>query len=500
MHKKILSHWLIVVLLGIMLIIGFLTYNDYGITVDEATQRSIAWDWIDYIVNDNDGILTSPDKIFGPAFEVPLFMLETSLFDLDEYHRIYPFRHLMIHLFYLIGAFFFYLIIYSIYQNKRLAFLGTLLLLIHPRIYGHSFYNSKDIPFMVGIILCTYFLVKLCQSNKKRWLISLGVGLGLLINLRFAGIIYLGIFPLFYLIYQRSVALKPIFQSGLIILISLISLFLSFPLFWENPFNELFLSLESSSKWTQMNVNLFFGTFHNANDLPWNYLPVWIGITTPIFILVLFLLGVIKFIVKPLSNSSCYSFLFLCCLAAPIFLIIIINSTLYDGWRHLYFVYPFIVLIGVFAINYVITPLIKGVIPAIVFYVLILSPTIYFSVINHPNQHVYFNEILPKNNNYLLKNFERDYWGNSFYQGLKKIKEIEQRDTVTVSTNIRVGLANTLMFNPNESPFFKYTNSIDSCDYFISNYRRHPSAYSYQDEILDIIVQDNPILSVWKLK
>jgi hypothetical protein len=171
-------HWAFLAIFSLLIFIGLSIYKDYGISADEATQREIAWKSIDYVINGNDELLSYTDRDYGVAFEAPLLALEILLFDLDAYHQIYPFRHLMIHLFFLLGVVFFYALANELFKNKWLALVAVILLVIHPRIYAHSFFNSKDIPFLVMLIITIYFGVKAVYSKKTLWFVLFGIASG----------------------------------------------------------------------------------------------------------------------------------------------------------------------------------------------------------------------------------------------------------------------------------------------------------------------------------
>ena len=99
----------------------------------------------------------------------------------------------------------------------------------------------------------------------------------------------------------------------------------------------------------------------------------------------------------------------------PILIVIILHSSLYTGWRHLFFIYPSIILISIHGIylmkilyfkykNYVLNIAILS----------LLSPIIYWMISNHPYQYSFFNYF---EKNIKLK-FENDYWGISIYNSL----------------------------------------------------------------------------------
>ena len=53
------------------------------------------------------------------------------------------------------------------------------------------------------------------------------------------------------------------------------------------------------------------------------------------------------------GKKEMFDLVFLSLLIIPIFLVILINSSLYSGWRHLYFLYPLIIIQAIYSINFI---------------------------------------------------------------------------------------------------------------------------------------------------
>ena len=103
----------------------------------------------------------------------------------------------------------------------------------------------------------------------------------------------------------------------------------------------------------------------------------------------------------------------------PIFIVIVLNSTLYTGWRHLYFVYPSLIFIAVKGIDNLLNLFSK---PGKIFIYLCLIVQIIF-VANvlvkiHPVQAVYFNSV---SKNIINNAFFYDYWGLGNKLSLEKL-------------------------------------------------------------------------------
>jgi tetratricopeptide (TPR) repeat protein len=165
--------------------------------------------------------------------------------------------------------------------------------------------------------------------------------------------------------------------------------------------------------------------------------------TIPIAVLIglaLFLPFIGK-IIKDYTISPLHLVIFAC--VFPIFYVIFKESTLYDGWRHLYFSYPPMVVlasVGWFgllrtlpaknAVNYGFGALIA---------LLLIEPAIFIAR-NPALPYVYFNPIIGGVNGAFGK-FELDYWGTSLKQGMEYLekedvfKNATEQNPVVVTTN-----------------------------------------------------------------
>ena len=97
------------------------------------------------------------------------------------------------------------------------------------------------------------------------------------------------------------------------------------------------------------------------------------------------------------------------CFFIPLFFVICLNSTLYNGWRHLYFLYPFIIYFALYGLEFILKKVPKNY-KSIVFFLLFLQiiNNIIFIYKSHPIQSVYFNIISKQ---FIKGNLPVDYFG-----------------------------------------------------------------------------------------
>jgi len=477
------------VFLGVFLIIGLFTYSEYGLGWDEGEQHHIGEVSWNYVFKGDTGIKTYLNRDYGVAFELPLIILE-KLLGLTDPHDVFLMRHLVTHLFFLLAAFFCYKLCFLLYNNEWIALIGFLLYTLHPHLYAHSFFNTKDIPLYSLFIICFYFQARAFEHKSALRFLLLGILLGLLINIRIIGVLLLGC-CLFFLAIDAALERKPKRHAWLMFVLlasACTALYATWPNLWENPVSNFKEALANMSKFRWFNTNLFNGDFVAASKLEWNYIPVWFGITTPIPFLIGglggFLLVIVLAIKKPMHTLSTIkgkcNATFVICFLVPLVAVIVLNSVLYDGWRHLYFVYASWIMLAVFFVDelykyvnkkWLITALVSA-----SFIVVIAQMVIFF-----PYQHVYFNNIVSFNRppEYIRHKYEMDYWGTSYKQAFKTILSRDPSDTIFVNVDNMAGFFNTLILEEKERRRISLV-PLDKARYFITNFRWHPQDYPYR--------------------
>ena len=177
--------------LALFAIVGVIVLDDYGVAHDESTQRRIGYASFNYILGDENALIENhSDRYYGVAFEIPLVAFERIL-GLEDTREIYLSRHLLTHLFFLVGGFFAWLLAYRLFGSRLVALLAMLIFLLHPRMYAHSFFNTKDLPFLSMFMVALYLAHRAFRRDSV-WAFALcGAGAGLLTNIRIMGFILL---------------------------------------------------------------------------------------------------------------------------------------------------------------------------------------------------------------------------------------------------------------------------------------------------------------------
>lgn len=172
--------WLVCALL---LGAGWAVLDDYTVVIDSEMQRETAASTLDYILGRSDALLNHPDRMYGVVFELPLLSLE-RLLGLQDSRALYRMRHGLTHLVFLAGGLGCYALTYRLYGRRPLALCAMGLFLLHPRLYAHSFFNSKDIPFLSLFMLALLLIHWACRRGSVQAFLLCGLGVGALTNVR----------------------------------------------------------------------------------------------------------------------------------------------------------------------------------------------------------------------------------------------------------------------------------------------------------------------------
>ena len=333
--------------------------DDYGVGLDEPTHREMAIANVEYIATGATDLLYYRDyRYYGVAFDISLLMLERA-FGLQDTRDIYLTRHLIMHLFFIAGGFACGMLAYRTLGSRWIALLAMLMFLLHPRLYAHSFFNVKDIPFAAMLLIVLYLTHRAFRRETLGAFLLCGVVVGLAINMRPFGLMLL---PM--ILAMRALDLwqagrgerKRILVSiGIFAAAALAITYIIHPYYWDNPLRFID-SFRFFSQHTTNPENLFMGEIYRSDAVPWNYIPVWFAITAPPAALTLGAIGCAAVcwqgITRPLAalrdRETRFGVLLLGCFVLPVVAVIVLQSTIYNGWRQMYFLWgPFCLLTAV---------------------------------------------------------------------------------------------------------------------------------------------------------
>lgn len=462
----------IFLVLTILSIIGLYTVGDYGVTWDEWIEMDMV-KWVEDFISQGKPI-PRDSEYYGFIFNFAADQLyefthnySFSRFAQDlsplaqQPEHLLVFRHKMAVKHILI--FLFSLLNYAsvagitaILAGLEYAWFAPIVLALFPQFWGHSFFNPKDIPFatmftlatFLGACLVSYYLkaesegIKLRIGVNKITLYSVlyGVILGLVTGVRIGAFLVIFFVIIAHLLTKfnfKSISGKLINFTPFYILMFLVWALVSilcYPASWHNPVQWFFAALDNFSKYSlwdnSTNFILFDGEYIKGSVVPWYYIIRLLTITIPILFSVTFIVGLGWILVKykkfTESQRACIILVLLQIFVIPI-LVIIKQSTIYDGLRHFLFIIP-----GIAAICATILIWIYQKLPnqhlkifALTFLIIQFSPVVIDMIALHPYQYTYFNRTYG-GLSVAHKQQETDYWGLSLKEGMEWLNKNAQ--------------------------------------------------------------------------
>jgi len=521
---------------GILFALGLILVPDYGVSFDEGVQRvsgqiSLLYVFQQLPISLQQRLLSPTaadlikqkggarqlkdyrDRDYGVVFELPVSAAEQVLRLRDE-RTIYLFRHYCNWAICFVGFAAFYHLAARRFASWRAGLLGTLLLVLSPRLFPDFFYNDKDAVFLALFTLALATAILFLQRPTWKTAVWHALACALAIDVRIMGVLVpaatLALFTLraFRGEYGRQAVLVPInLYLGLLgtLVVTM------WPYLWEAPLDNFVQAFHNMSHFRWPGSVLYQGKLLLATQLPWHYALVWIGITTPLLYLAAFILGTTLIFRRVLArrwqlyatDAEWQDLLFLGLGLAPILAVIILHSVLYNGWRQLYFCYPMLLLVAlqglVAAWHWIpagstlrrywrvgLGTVVSGTLLTIAGRMIQL----------HPFENIYFNALATAP---AEEYYDADYWGLSFREGLEWVVRNDTRPHIRLYTSaIQPATLNTYMLTPAERMRIELVDNIENADYSL----HYSSQRSVQDTNLVYTVKagNHRLLAIFRLR
>lgn len=348
--------------------------------------------------------------------------------------------------------------------------LALFLMLFSPRIFGEGMNNPKDIPFAAGFALAMYAVIAFLQdgrANMWRHAVLLALGFGLAFGVRSAGgllfLAYLIATIVFWLFLHKDsragwwsdkkLRKRILLMMGGSLFAGYVIALLAWPWGLDSPISHPIESLQGMTNRETKIMTLFEGRYQLNSAMPWYYELKWILISNPLSVIVGALLFVVLGFLGRKKLGSYTLWLGIFAALFPLLYMAYKHSSVYDTWRHVFFVYPFWVIMAAMGWAYlgdmIQERMAKGgnakqryIGHAVA--VLLTFPAILWTVRSHPNQYVYFNEFTGG-----IKGaegvYELDYYYNSSQQQVDWLR----KNVARTSGKKAMVLANMGGFGPN---------------------------------------------------
>lgn len=532
--------WVVGVFFGLLTLLGVVLTRDYGMGWDEPAERLNAFVSAKYValrlvpslaqrqprLSEIPDLHQHRDADHGVLFLLPLVGLEALWPGSDPAEWAYR-RHLLGFWLFVAGAWAVYRLGAARLGNWRWGLVGAGLLVLSPRIFAEAFYNYKDVVFLSLFALAMLTLARLLRRPTAGRALLHAMACAAAIDVRTMGVLLpvltmgFGVLEILYRPVRRrglagALGLYLVAAAGLVVL--------GWPYLWENPAGNFMVALRSFSQYTKHMDLLYMGRFIPIQALPWHYAPVWIVITTPVPYAVMFVIGLLataraaaldgprRWLRSAAARSD---LLVLAWFFGPLLGVMLLHSVMYDGWRHLYFIYPAFVLIAARGLRALCNawqrwyngagrwrPGAVGAGVLLAALVLGTARVVQRMVAEHPFQYAYFS-FLP--GRVIEQNFECDYWGLSTRQGLQWLLAHDPRPVISVTMDSLTAttlLINLKMLPPADRARLQFISPTGTdarvADYYFTIYRwqRGPYPASLGREVHGIRVGGATILTI----
>ena len=439
-RRALAPHWGALLALALFLVAGLAVLDDYGSVLDTAFQRRTIGATLDYLAGGDDlraftsALSWNADKFYGMAFEIPLVLAERA-FGIEDSRAIYLSRHLITHLLYLSGGLFAYLLARRLFGGRLPAVAAMLLFLLAPRLYAHSFFNAKDIPFLAMFMIALYLTHRAFRRDRLAAFALLGVGVGILVNLRIMGVVLLAAIPAmraldFALAQGWAERKRALLTPVAFALAASLTAFALLPYLWGDPIGRAVEAWTTLSNVPFILIEPFRGTLYRSENFPLEYLPVWIAITSPPFALALGAVGAAGILAaaakaprEALRNGRLrFWALTAGCFAAPILAVVLLSPNMYSGWRQTYFLWAPLSLLAAFGLYWLARAFAQPRLGAAVYGAAGagLAATAASMALLHPNQQEHFNFLVDRvAPEHLRTQFSMDVGGHPDLQALE---------------------------------------------------------------------------------
>ena len=436
MTKKTFPRWAVGLFFAAFLLLGLLTAADYGAPWDEQDEMDILrmnlWEYARTFRLDESAF----EERAAAGSELTISVLTPISESIEQDHGIaafYPMAgvvmsetltetqrsaiwHVWCWCIFTLGALGLYGACRRLGLSRGMALLAPLMLGLSPQFFAHGHFNNKDIALMSLAACLLWQALRLMKKPAFSTGLLFSFFGALAANTKVAGLALWGLCALFVLIAQLANRR----MTGRMWAVAAVTLFSFFgfyalitPALWADPaafLEYLLVNAVGFQRW--QNLILFRGAVFNLqlDCLPVYYLPYMVLATTPVWLLVLIGAGnALAILRKPRLEL----WLVVLMWALPLGFAVLTRTTVYNGWRHFYFIYGPMIVLAAWGIHQL--PKKKAI--AALLAVCMLAGAAELAV-NHPHQQTYYQPLARGEDHN-----ELDYWNVSARNALQTLAD-----------------------------------------------------------------------------
>jgi hypothetical protein len=412
--------------------LGLALYRDFGLTWDDPHNLDFGRCNQVYVSGHGRDAQCITDEshgvIHGPFFETAMVVIVDALGYRDP-RPVFLARHLMTFALFAAGMVALYRLGRFFFVEPAYRALVCVLVIATPRLFGDAFVNSVDIAALAWFVIGVWTMFRLFERPSHVRAAVHGVVSAMAVDTRLTSLGFVAMTIVGGAAWWFRTRPSPRIRAGH--LLAFMAVFASvtillWPYLWAHPVTNFVHALGQTAAFSdQTYSSLYLGRIEPGHK-PWHYTLVWMCITIPVSILGLFAVGLVTEARRytaltfdgMVANARWWSLA--AWLFAPVAASIVLHTTLYNGWRHHYFVYPAFVIFAVGGLRALWRRAeelsrtgrraVRIAITALVLHD--LAGVITFMVRAHPYESLYFNQLVGGVAG-AHGRFEIDYWAIS---------------------------------------------------------------------------------------
>ncbi len=320
---------------------------------------------------------------------------------------------------------------------------AVLFFIMSPRLFAQGHYNNKDMVLLSLLLLLLWLMMRLWEKPTVGRAVLFALVGAVAANTKIIGLFLFGLCALLAL--ARLLAQKRMDRGAWMAAAAALVSFFAFwvlltPAMWPDIPGYLAYAVQNArsfSRWS--GYVLFRGTVfgYQRAALPFYYLPYMVLVTTPLWLLAMMAVGqgyALHYLVKHrrgLFRDATAALLALCTALwlVPMLAVMALRPTLYNGWRHYYFMMAPLLVLAAYGLRRVGSAL-RGLRKPVfaragaALLAVLMGSTGVGMIVNHPTQYTYYNALLTGKS--IPDTMEMDYWNVSVLQTLDTLLEQTQ--------------------------------------------------------------------------
>lgn len=494
-----------ITLLGILLFAGAFAWlwylkADTGVPWDEPWQQNLGVKSWEYATGQNDKLLVIQNRYHGGSVETALEGV-CRWMGVSTFNGRMELRRSLLVVFFMFGALFLYAAAAELTGKRVWGLVACAMLFFTPRIMVHAAMNSKDLPLLSVAAFFLWCCIRFWKKPTPLRTVLCGVAVGGMVSLRIPAVYVLFLWAFLWTgLWLRGEVQKKklLLFFVLFVLCSALFTYCFWPVLWGNPFVQFGNAWAFMSHFPWLNDLLFMGEFVMSDQVPPYYIPVWMAVTIPAMWTLFFVAGLVLCAIRFFKKwQEAYFTVFLAGFVfAPIVAVALMHSIVYDEWRHLFFVYPGFILVGVWGLYtlYGHFPHVRTSVAMAVLLLLQLAEVGWWCAANPRYTYLYFNPLV---RGYACGAFDGDYWGMSYKNGLEFLASQYKDKPLNICYVHTPGMYNYWGL-ANEDKQKLLPVPYDRAEYLITNHRYEKEPFNFGEIVFEDRVDGCVVITVYK--